>query len=114
MRQTESFSFEAAGLKDTIDPEKLFLIRNMLQLHYAEQKTGVMARLDNPDVRENDLLAEETKTFSVGFREWLNTSDGDETIKKYASEHTMEDIESFRDMDDVVKVYEAYHARTLH
>ncbi len=113
MSQLESSSQEKIeGGK--IDPEKLFLARNFIQLYYAQKETGLNADLYSPNKEDNDHLAEETEKFGSEFHDWLDSVDGKAVVEEYTKSHTLEKIGTFSDMDKIISAYEAYRTRILH
>lgn len=97
-----------------VDPEKIFLARNFLQLYHAQRKTGVSAELYSPNKEENDTLAEETRNFGSEFHDWIDTGEGKSVVEEYAKKHSLAEVGRFEDMEEVMKKYEVYHLKTLH
>lgn len=113
MNQLENFS-QKDKERVAIDQEKVFLVRNFLQLYHAQRKTGINAELYFPDKKENDTLAEETRNFGGEFHDWIDTEEGKSVVEEYTKTHSLEEVGKFEDMEDVMEKYEVYRAKTLH
>ena len=97
-----------------VDHEKVFLVRNFLQLYHAQRKTGLSAELYSPNKKENDFLAEETGKFGGEFHNWIDTEEGKSAVEEYTKAHTLEEVGRFEEMEEVMEKYEVYHTKTLH
>ncbi|TSC55048.1 MAG: hypothetical protein LiPW30_514 [Parcubacteria group bacterium LiPW_30] len=113
MNQLEQPSSKKPELS-AVDSEKVFLVRNFLQLYHAQRKTGVDAELYSPNKEENEIIAEETRNFGSEFHDWIDTEEGKFVVENYTKNHSLEEVGKFEDMEDVMKKYEAYCAKTLH
>lgn len=113
MNQLEQSSRENTE-RIVVDQEKIFLVRNFLQLYHAQRKTGLNAELYSPDKNENDILADETRNFGSEFHDWIDTKEGKFAVEEYTKSHSLEDVGKFEGMEEVMEKYEVYRSKTLH
>jgi hypothetical protein len=97
-----------------VDPEKIFLVRNFLQLYHAQRETGVSAELYSPNKEKNDTLAKETRNFGSEFHDWIDTEEGKSAVEEYTKNHSLAEVGRFEGMEEVMKKYEVYRVKTLH
>jgi hypothetical protein len=109
----ENLSFEP-HIQKSIDPEKMFLVRNFLQLYHAqgETKTGPISPIENGNEKYAEMTAEAIHT-GEAFKKWMD-KDGYGAIEAYVRTHSLEEVEHFADMDSLMSEYEAYHNRIVH
>lgn len=83
--------------------EKKQLAENLVQLHY-------ISRVSSDDEEKRTALEE----VGAAFRTWLTSSDGELLIERYVNQHSQDEIEKFKDMEDLVRHFEAQLPRVLH
>ncbi|MCR4285777.1 MAG: hypothetical protein NUW00_02685 [Candidatus Kaiserbacteria bacterium] len=101
----------------SVDSEKLRLAESFVQLNHANILTKNPERLSptQADSESNrTLLTEETQASGEDFRTWFNSPDGKAIMRDYVSNHTIEQIGHFADMEKLEELYLQYRNRTLH
>lgn len=100
-----------------VNPELVYLAENLLQAHYAKEMTKSSEQMSptHADSESNrTLLAEETLASGEDFRTWFNSPEGKTIMRDYVSNHTIEQIGHFVDMEKLEELYLQFKNRTLH
>lgn len=103
--------------KEKFDPEVLRLAENFLQLHYAKVQTNnleLITPTDEGSVESRRMLTQENIESGNGFRNWFNSPEGKTIMRDYVSNHTIEQIGDFVDMEKLEELYLQFKNRTLH
>jgi hypothetical protein len=83
--------------------DKKQLAESLVQLRYVSR-----TRTGN---KEKGAALEEV---GATFRTWLCSSDGELLIERYVNQHSQDEIEKFKDMDELILYFEAQQPKTLH
>ena len=83
--------------------ERKMLAENLVQLRYVSRV--------HPSNEEKRAALKEV---GATFRTWLNSSDGELLIERYVNQHSQDEIEKFKDMDELIRHFEGQQPKTLH
>lgn len=103
--------------KENVDPEVVYLAENLLQLHHAKILTKNSEHLSPTQANSDasrDVLAQGSLASRDDFRAWFNSPEGKTIMQDYVSEHTINQIGEFVDMEKLEELYLQFRNRTLH
>jgi hypothetical protein len=86
--------------------ELRFLLHSLLQLAFAKEKTGV---LDAATLLDQDkaLLKREIDESGGLFRKWLSSENGSKAVEEYLGSYSQKDIESGKDFETILSVFQS-------
>lgn len=95
--------------------EQMFLLKNLVQLYFAQQMAG-LSESATTDVRQNTLLKGSIDASGEGFRGWLTSVAGEQAVREYLADdkHTQAAIESFADFDAIIGAFQTYQKKHYH